>query len=61
MEHVYLTKKDIDRAVEMKQITNSERDELLTRIEYDSKIQRRTKSSRVSNSVTSRRSTPHRA
>lgn len=41
MEHVYLTKKEIDTAYEMKCITRAEKDELMRRVKADSRVDRR--------------------
>ena len=43
MEHVYLTKKEVATAYEVKCITRKERDELLKRIQADSKFNRRSR------------------
>ncbi len=59
MEHAYLTKKEIEKAVEMKQITSSERQELIDILEYYSRPESRSKKHLVFNSEVVQNSLHH--
>lgn len=43
MEHVYLTKKKIDKAIEMKQITDSEKKDLIKKLKNHNESKKKSK------------------